>query len=255
MPHFPSVNIRTGGIDKMINAYKMTIGGTNENLTNGKIIYWKNVRKLVLKLAEQEEEYFKSETKLRDKREKYMMPEKTPEEQLKKFDSIPTYERMTEKYINPYKPNWQVRYYKSLFKININETEKKQICTNFLEGLEWTMKYYTYGCPDWRWSYHYNYPPLFCDLIQYIPYFETELIQNKPSTPVSELVQLCYVLPKQSLHFLPEKLYKNLLMAHDDWYKMDCKFVWAYCRYFWESHVELPYIDINELETFVNENK
>jgi 5'-3' exonuclease len=255
MPHFPSVNIRTGGIDKMLNAYKMTIGGTNENLTNGKIIYWKNVRKLVLKLAEQEEEYFKSETKLRDKREKYMMPEKTPEEQLKKFDSIPTYERMTEKYINPYKPNWQVRYYKSLFKININETEKKQICTNFLEGLEWTMKYYTYGCPDWRWTYHYNYPPLFCDLIQYIPYFETELIQNKPSNPVSELVQLCYVLPKQSLHFLPEKLYKNLLIAHDDWYKMDCNFVWAYCRYFWESHVELPYIDINELETFVNENK
>ena len=45
MPHFPSVNIRTGGVDKMLNAYKATIGGTNENLTNGKKIYWKNVRK------------------------------------------------------------------------------------------------------------------------------------------------------------------------------------------------------------------
>ena len=47
MPHFPSINIRTGGVNKMINAYKATIGGTNENLTDGKKIYWKNVRKLV----------------------------------------------------------------------------------------------------------------------------------------------------------------------------------------------------------------
>ena len=51
MPHFPSVNIRTGGVDKMLNAYKETIGNTNENLTDGKIIYWKNVRKLVQFLA------------------------------------------------------------------------------------------------------------------------------------------------------------------------------------------------------------
>jgi outer membrane beta-barrel protein len=44
MPHFPAVNIRTGGVDKMVQAYKATIGNTNENLTDGKIIYWKNVR-------------------------------------------------------------------------------------------------------------------------------------------------------------------------------------------------------------------
>jgi 5'-3' exoribonuclease 1 len=47
MPHFPSVNLRTGGVDKMLNAYKATIGGTNENLTDGKKIFWKNVRNTV----------------------------------------------------------------------------------------------------------------------------------------------------------------------------------------------------------------
>jgi 5'-3' exonuclease len=75
MPHFPSLNIRTGGVDKMLNAYKATIGGTNENLTNGKIIYWKNVRKLVKHLAELEEEYFKTEMKIRDRQEKVYIPE------------------------------------------------------------------------------------------------------------------------------------------------------------------------------------
>jgi 5'-3' exonuclease len=59
MPHFPSVNIRTGGVDKMLNAYKATIGGTNENLTDGKKIFWKNVRKLVQNLANSEEEFIK----------------------------------------------------------------------------------------------------------------------------------------------------------------------------------------------------
>jgi 5'-3' exonuclease len=255
MPHFPSINIRTGGVDKMINAYKETIGGTNENLTDGKKIYWKNVRKLIQFLADNEENFIKTETKLRDRREKQYLPDITEEDKMKKFDSIPIYERSLEKYINPYKSNWQSRYYKSLFDIEIDDKRREQICINYLEGLEWTMKYYTSGCPDWRWSYKHNYPPLLSDLIHYIPFFDNEFIEQKPESPVSELVQLCYVLPKQSLVFLPDKLYKSLLENRSEWYNNDCDFVWAYCRYFWESHVNLPYININELEKFVKENK
>ena len=183
------------------------------------------------------------------------MPDITPEDKFKKFDSIPQYERALEKYINPYKSNWQYRYYKCLFDIDIDEVRKKQICKNYLEGLEWTMKYYTTGCADWRWCYNHNYPPLFADLLHYIPVFDTEFIVNKKPSPVSELVQLSYVLPKQSLHLLPEKLYDNLIKDHSDWYKSDCEFVWSYSRYFWESHVQLPHIDIDELEKFVIENK
>lgn len=255
MPHFPSVNIRTGGVDKMLNAYKATIGNTNENLTDGKKIYWKNVRKLVQHLANLEEDNIKMETKMRDRREKQELPNITPEEKFKKFDSIPQYERALEKHINPFKSNWQNRYYKCLFDIDIDEVRKKQICTNYLEGLEWTMKYYTTGCPDWRWCYNYNYPPLFSDLLHYIPVFDAEFVPNKKPAPVTELVQLAYVLPKQSLHLLPEKLYESLVLKHNDWYKADCEFVWSYCRYFWEAHVQLPHIDIDELEKFVIENK
>lgn len=255
MPHFPAVNIRTGGVDKMLQAYKATIGNTNENLTDGKIIYWKNVRKLVEFLAKNELNFLKQEHKIRDRREKNKLPDITPEDKMNNFINIPTFERSVEKFINPYKDNWQRRYYKTLFDIEINEERCKQICTNYMEGLEWTMKYYTTGCPDWRWCYNYNYPPLLQDLIHFIPYFNTEFIENKTQNPVSDLVQLCYVLPRQSLQFLPSNLYNALIRKKLDQYKSDCDFSWAYCKYFWESHPNLPHIDVNELELFVNNNK
>jgi len=255
MPHFPAINIRTGGVNKMIQAYKSTIGSTDENLTNGKKIFWKNVRKLVEFLANNEFEFLKQEHKSRDRKEKYKLPNVTPEEKFNNFINVPTFERNVEKFINPFKDNWQGRYYKSLFNIEIDEIRTKQICTNYLEGLEWTMKYYTTGCPDWRWCYNYNYPPLLQDLIHYIPYFDTEFVVNNIHTPVSELVQLCYVLPRQSLQFLPEKLYLSLINEYLHLYTTECDFSWAYCKYFWECHPNLPHINVNELEKFVNNNK
>jgi len=245
LPHFPALNIRTGGIDKMLNAYKSTIK-EGESLTDGKTIYWKNVRKIVIFLANQEELFIKTETKGRDRREKTFYPCTTLEEKMKKFDALPQTERDMEKYINPFKEGWQYRYYKTLFKTENTEERLKQICTNYIEGLEWTMKYYSVDCPDWRWKYKYHYPPLLQDLIRYIPYFETDFIKNKQSDPVSPLTQLCYVLPRESLQFLPEGVRNNLLENYSHLYPEKVDFVWAYCRYFWESHAELP--DITPLE-------
>ena len=256
LPHFPALNIRTGGINKLLDVYKTTIGKTKEVLTDGTKIYWNNVRKLIQVLSNQEEIYIKEEYKLRDKRGKYNLPSVTPEEIFKKFEAVPTYERELEKYINPFKDYWENRYYQSLFNIRHDTTckQKKDICINYLEGLEWTLKYYTSGCPDWRWNYKYHYPPLLSDLIKYIPVFDTSFIDNKLPNPVSQIVQLCYVLPKQSLSLLPENIYKKLIKEHEEWYKTDCDFMWCFCRYFWESHVQMAEIDIRELEDFIDKN-
>jgi 5'-3' exoribonuclease 2 len=60
LPHFPAANIRTGGIDKLLNAYKHTVGKLNENLTDGTKIYWKNLRKIVSFMAENEEQFIQT---------------------------------------------------------------------------------------------------------------------------------------------------------------------------------------------------
>ena len=258
MPHFPAINIRTGGVDKMMNAYKATIG-PGENLTNGKVIYWNNVRKMIQFLVNLEEQYIIVDHKSRNSKERHLMPTAgtTPEEKFKRFEATPVFDRDMEKYINPVKPYWQSRYYRGLFgiKSDTNDAQKKDIAVNYLQGLEWTMKYYTSGCVDWRWRYKYNYPPLLQDLIKHIPVFNTEFVVDKPANPVTEIVQLCYVLPRSQLTLLPPRLVSELLRHKDHWYKGNCDFVWAYCRYFWESHVEMNEIDINELEQFVADNK
>ena len=255
MPHFPAVNIRTGGVEKMLQAYKASIT-PDEFITNGRSINWLMVRKLVDQLAKSEHEWLIQETKLRNRRENYNYPVDTPEQKYDKFVAIPTYERELEKYINPFKDYWQHRYYKVLLKTNYKDKDRVgQICQNYLEGLEWTMKYYSVGCPNWRWCYNYNYPPLLNDLLRYIPFGTEELVPTLPAKPVSQLVQLCYVLPRANLELLPTKLFQRLISEHPEWYKTNCEFVWAYCRYFWESHVEMEHIDIGTLEKFITDNR
>lgn len=257
LPHFPSLNIRTGGMDKLLLAYRETIGKINDNLTNGKVIYWKNVRKVIQYLANKEEEYFIQEHKLRNKREHANMSANTSDELFRKFEAQPTYERDVEKYINPTKPYWQQRYYRSLFHI-ISDTKNEQkthICMNYLQGLEWTLKYYTSGCPNWRWRYSFHYPPLLTDLIQHIPIFQTTFIKDEVSNPVNQMVQLCYVIPRANLQLIPPKIVEMLTQKYGHWYKEDCAFTWAYCKYFWETHVVMDDIQLEELEKWIETNK
>jgi 5'-3' exonuclease len=267
MPHFPSLNIRTNGIELLLNAYKLILNSKNLHLTVDGKIQWKNLRLLVEYLSANELTYIKQAYMLREKQSintnknknnKQLSKEKELENQVL---NLPTTDRATEQYINPMETGWEARYYKSLFDIRIesirNECQRrKEICQNYLEGLEWTFKYYNSDCVDWHWTYKYDYPPLLVDLLKYIPYFDNitlinnTLINNK-KCPVSPFVQLSYVLPKQSLNLLPIQLRENLLQMKPEWYVDNCEFQWAFCKYFWEAHVKLPDIDIQELECII----
>ena len=131
------------------------------------------------------------------------------------------------------------------------EEHKKQLCLNYLEGLEWTFKYYTSGCADWNWHYQYEYPPLLEDLIKYVPYFDVSLIDSKASSPLPPLVQLSYVLPSSMAELLPKSVQQNLEKGYPEWFSEDYSFEWSYCKYFWECHAKLPKIDIPQLKNVV----
>ena len=161
---------------------------------------------------------------------------------------LPTYNRLLEEDIDPFSRGWEKRYYKILFDTDITNNMKKRICINYLEGLEWTMKYYTTGCVDWKWGYEFHYPPLFSDLVKYTPLWDTNLLQQKKPEVVHPYVQLAYVLPKVSLYLLPKKVEKMLLEKYKEYYDINPEIKWSFCKYFWESHVDFPHIDFNILE-------
>ena len=253
MPHFPSVNIRTSGIDVMMNAYKAVIGSSNNNLTNGKTIYWKNVRKLVRFLADNEYDNLMREYKIREKWERRKFLSNTEDEKKDRYLYIPIKNREIEKYINPYEGFWQKRYYESLFNCDESFDLKKQVSVNYMEGLEWVMNYYTKGCIDWRWHYKYNYPPLFKDLLKFVPRWGTVMIPENTHKSVIPHVQLAYVLPVESLHLIPDGVGEKLLKEKSECYKKNNKMMWAYCKFIWEAHMELPHIDLENLEKFVSE--
>ena len=252
LPHFPSANIRTNGIDIMLNAYKHTVSKYNKNLTDGKKIYWKNVKKLIKFLAENEYDNLMKEYKIREKWEKRQFPYETIEDKKNRYLHIPIKNRSIEKFINPYESFWQKRYYKALFDTDETFDFKKEVSVNYMEGLEWVMNYYTNGCEDWRWNYRYNYPPLFNDLLKFIPVFDTVMIEPNDNKPVNYNVQLSYVLPIESLELIPNQIGKKLLKDRNYYYCNEYELKWAFCKFIWESHIELPPIDLDDLEEFIN---
>lgn len=306
MPHFPALNIRTVGIDILLNVYRETLGNTNKYLIDGKKIIWKNFSEFIKHIADQEDTLLMDEHKKRDKfsrrigdggggrvdhnsvrsdrcernafnrqlnhnhnhnhnhREsesgKKILGE-TDEvlgSEIQSTDDLlmlPMKERSVEKYINPFMNDWEYRYYKSLFNIEITDERKKQICMNYLEGLEWTFYYYIEGCIDWRWCYNYHYAPLFKDLFKYIPHMDTQFLKPKEKQTIEDIVQLCYVLPRDNLNLLPIEVNIILLQRLGHLYGNDYEFKWAYCRYFWESHADLPRLYIETLEDIVKEAK
>ena len=234
MPHFPALNIRTGGIDKIIDAYKrvnkkmIDIHRETKQIT----IHWKHFYDFLQILSLQEETFIQTEFTSRSRT--WKLPN-TPEGIFRKVENLPMIEREIEKYINPLTKGWDVRYYEMLGNTDY---------TNYMDGLVWNMTYYTFGCMDWDWSYLYHYPPLLKDLVKQIPDESQTIHYFESKSTITELEQLCLVLPKNALFLVPE-IREQLNPA---WYVDDCTFTWAFCKYFWECHPDLPTIDIVELK-------
>lgn len=254
LPHFPAMNIRTHGINCLIDFYRLYIGNFQDRFliskTTGRI-QWKNVSVLIHEIAKKEHELLINEYFVRNKFDKRTYTMETPKEREETFQNLPIIFREEEKYICPDEPMWENRYYKRLLHCKRNGENIKRICNNYLEGLEWVFKYYSEGCPHWRWKYNYHYPPLFADLCKYIPHFEMDFISNKSNitnSPFSKLAQLSYVMPKSNLEFLPQNICNFLINNYPELYPENYDFKWAFCRYFWEAHPILPEIPVELLE-------
>jgi 5'-3' exonuclease len=251
LPHFPSLNIRTNGMQILLDTYRKFIGNYADrgfvSPISGKI-QWKYLSIFIEELAKSEHDYILGEYEIRKKWDKRHWLIESDEDRGFTMQSVPVIYRSEESYICPTEKGWESRYYKSLF----HETNVTSICENYLEGLEWVYKYYTVDCPDWKWKYNYHYPPLMKDLCKNVPSDIHANLISKNRGPVNSTVQLAYVLPRCHHSIIPGN--KAAILESDKFkhlYPLEYNYKWAFCRYLWEAHVDLPEISermLNELQ-------
>lgn len=248
LPHFPSLNIRTHGIDMLLEIYRLYIGKFSDRgfiFESGKElkIQWKWVSLFIKELAKREHDYILQEYKIREKWDRRSWSTENDKDLDFLTQSVPVIYRPEEGYICPFEKGWENRYYKCLFGEDI---KTRDICKNYIDGLQWVFKYYTAKCPDWKWRYNYHYPPLLSDINSYIL---TGVSDNfSENSPVSPNVQLVYVLPLAQHGLLNSKVREYIIKNDSKLYPPEIKYKWAFCRYLWEAHVDLPEISIEKMK-------
>ena len=251
LPHFPATNIRSTGIDTLVDAWKTTKVQLVQ--PNGKLNLV-DLKKFIEHLANQERELVQQEYERRNKREPFV---------AKTLENIPMWKRELEHYwmsVPMFGQAWKDRYYQTFFpKVGGGGGGEgvgnvQHICYEFIERLTWTLEYYQAKTTDWRGHYPYPYPPLYQDLATYLTSPNPLYLppNEKKSQPVNAMTQLCYVLPKEVLkEFLPPEVYEKYWKKYHSLYESEPEFIWGFCKFFWESHVVLPSINLEELEDYL----
>ena len=236
LPHFPSINIRNGGIEYLLEIFKKHI--QTDDITNGTKIYWQVLKRLFLILSEQEQELIKTNIEWKKNLKVYS---KNREDEL---NHLPMRECSEDYLLEHYD-----KYYPYLF----GQTDSKSICQNYLKMFEWTWFYYQGVCKSHYISYDFHHAPLFTSLLHNLPCFgDEEFVSIDPTPPVCQLTQLAYVLPRRDYEgiispTLIQEIELNFPQLCKDNFPVDYKF----CKFFWESHVDFNYVDIREMNKII----
>lgn len=275
LPHFPALNIRTHGNYTLLDVYKAHIGKFNDRFlvsVDPIEVNWNWVKLYLSILSQNERQNIAKELAERDKTEAKLLGggnrASLDEDGLQtSFENIPILYRGEEKYIRPNEMGWEERYYERAFGSNntnahvTTKSDRKNVCENYIEGLEWVYRYYVEGCCDWRWKYDGHYAPLLNDIISYIPDTPKSVIKpSKCNEPFHSKTQLLYVIPPwnhDEIFGVKNRTVNKIKDANPDFFQNKeaegLDFQWMFCRYFWESHVKLPHIDVNTLNTWNQE--
>jgi len=243
IPHILNLNIKSGGLDKLINITELAIKN-NGSLVESNKINQATLTEIFNKIAETEDNDIISQitNDIEKKPRDYSC--NSQEYAIKNKDPI-----LSEIFNNSKK--WRYYYYKRLFDININ-VDSLMISTAaslYIKGIYWTYNYYKKMDLDYTWYYPYNYPPTAKDINNYLKVNTiTPITLNGDYLKSSQ--QLLLILPIQSIHLINEKqqkYMKDIKCGLTHLYPAEYKIQTLFKNHLWECCPILPIINIDKI--------
>ncbi|KAL6699905.1 exonuclease N-terminus domain-containing protein [Trichoderma pleuroticola] len=165
----------------------------------------------------------------------------TPEDAQKQYEQL-----YQEKY-----QGWKTKYYLQKFEEwpqDKYEEEQKNLCENYVQGLQWVLYYYYKGIASWPWFYAYHYAPLTSDVTKGLG----ADLNFKKGQPFKPYEQLMGVLPDRSKKIVPtvyHDLMTNPASPIIDFYPRDFELDMNGKKMEWEAVVKIPFIEETRLLT------
>jgi len=227
VPGIVGIDINTGGINSLIDIYCNIFSIRRKYLVDdNNDINFIFVRQILSFLYSNEDKYLRSYQKRIDRGRPRMEYSNNMERELQELNYYPVFNK--DNSVKLGFDDWQNLYYKHYFKIRNplkNKTFITDLCRNYIDGLQWNIKYYLEDCVSYSWFYRYRQAPLLKDLvIHLIDRVYPTKFDNREYTP---LEQLSVVLPIASSHLWAseyQKLVKtdlNLNINYPHKYKID----------------------------------
>jgi 5'-3' exonuclease len=277
IPHSPTLSIRHGGIQQLVEMYVGVFNETGEHLvtitnrhnpdTIDTQINYTPVNKLIALLSQRENDQMANVYLDRCKLEK--RPPRNPnpnsnalDDEYHKLFYMPAYHVGDElDYQIDGKPGWKVKYFNHVLEMKRTQSNIDAICHNYLVGLDWVLKYYYTEKHSWGWSYNYVASPLFQDVSIYLNKLQTfpvETESEKRMVAYSPYAQLLMVLPKVSAFLLPSTIgsyMTNPASPIGHYYPDKFRLNMFFHVCFYEAEPRLPNIDEKKIEVVVNNSQ
>lgn len=237
LPCIPTLFIREGGIELLMQCYTQILTELDEYLIDEKYeINERFICAYVALLASAEQDCINKYIEERKKRMVHM----------KKNDAY--IEGQTPDLIYEQFPHasWKKRHYAYYFDI-VGKSEIKKIWASYLTGMMWALRYYI-GIPvSWEWHYYYNVAPALSDFKLCVWNNDDISNMNVPTC----LEQLLYIMPRQSAHLLP-KCYQ-VIMENIKRYppEKEIKYCLMNKKYIHEAICYLPEINLKIIRKMI----
>jgi 5'-3' exoribonuclease 2 len=215
LPSLPGLDINIGSIDLLLEIYCNIFSLRRKYLIDeNNNINFVFVKQILFYLFDTEKQYLRKFQNKVDKFSPRIDCESDLSRELSELNFYPVLNK--NNYLKLGQDNWIDKYYKYYFNVTNSIKDQKyisRICANYIEGLQWNIKYYLDECASYSWHYKFRNSPLLKDLCYYL--INRVYPTNFENDIYSPLEQLSLVLPIQCKYLWCGE-YKKLVEKNDE---------------------------------------